>query len=136
MKEEQDSLMNSTPKGRGRAPHIFLFCALSFIAGGINGFLGTGGGIIFVYMLSAMTENEKKDTFATTLCATIPISIISAIAYGNSGNIDTSLVRALFLPSALGGMAGAFLADKIKTKYLNMCFCLLVIYSGACMVMK
>ena len=87
-------------------------------------------------MLSAMTENEKKDTFATTLCATIPISIISAIAYGNSGNIDTSLVRALFLPSALGGIAGAFLADKIKTKYLNMCFCLLVIYSGACMVMK
>ena len=134
--EKDNTHKNNILNSKKRAPHIFLFCALSFIAGGVNGFLGTGGGIIFVYMLNAMTKNEKKDTFASTLCAVIPISIVSAIAYGKSGNIDTSLIKTLFLPTALGGLAGAFLADKIKTKYFNMCFCLLTIYSGICMVIK
>lgn len=123
-------------EGKMKIKHPALFCLMSFVAGGINGFLGTGGGIIFVYMLGALTENDKKDNFATTLCATIPISIISAVAYGKSGNIDTVLAQMLFLPAAIGGALGGFLTDKIKTKYLTLCFSLLVIYSGICMVTK
>lgn len=113
-----------------------LFCLLSFVAGGVNGFLGTGGGIIFVYMLGFLTDNDKKDNFATTLCAVIPISLISVIAYAKNGNIDTSLVKTLAAPALIGGALGAFLTDKIKTKYLSLIFSALVIYSGFCMVVK
>ena len=113
-----------------------LFCVLSFVAGAINGFLGTGGGIIFVYMLSFLTNNDKKDNFATTLCATLPISIISTIAYAKNNNIDTVLIKQLFLPALLGGLLGAFLTDKLKTKYLTIAFSALVIYSGICMVVR
>ena len=115
---------------------VFLFCALSFVAGGINGFLGTGGGIIFVYMLSLLTKNDKKDNFATTLCAVIPISIISLFAYAKGENIDTGMIKMLVPSAILGGALGAFLTDKIRTKYLSICFSALVIYSGACMVMR
>ena len=38
-----------------------LFCLFSFLAGAINGFVGTGGGIIFIFTLNALTENNKKD---------------------------------------------------------------------------
>ena len=119
----------------GQIKNIFLFCLLSFIAGGVNGFLGTGGGIIFVYMLGFLTDNDKKDSFATTLCVIIPLSIVSAISYAKGGNIDTSLIKSLAVPALLGGALGAFLTDKIKTKYLSLCFSALVVYSGICMVM-
>ncbi|MBQ2809577.1 MAG: sulfite exporter TauE/SafE family protein [Clostridia bacterium] len=116
--------------------NITLFCVLSFVAGGINGFLGTGGGIILVYMLGALTENDKKDSFASTLCATIPMSIVSITEYARASAIDLSLARSLAIPAIVGGALGAFLTDKIKAKYLTLCFSLLVIYSGICMVTK
>lgn len=113
-----------------------LLGALALIAGGVNGFLGTGGGIILVYALGALTKNDKKDNFATTLCATVPMSLVSLISYANNGNIDTSLTKTLVFPAIIGGVVGALLTDKIKTKYLSILFALLVIYSGACMVAK
>lgn len=116
--------------------HIVLFCLLSLLAGGINGFLGTGGGIILVYMLGAFTDNDKKDSFATTLCAVIPMSIISLFAYSKGGNIDTDMIKMLVTPAIVGGALGALITDKIKTKYLSVAFSALVIYSGVCMVMK
>lgn len=115
---------------------MVLLGLLSLVAGGVNGFLGTGGGIILVYALGALTDNDKKDNFATTLCATIPMSLVSLISYANSGNIDTSLIKTLVFPAVIGGALGAFLTDKIRTKYLSLFFALLVIYSGICMVVK
>lgn len=111
-------------------------CAASFFAGGINGFLGTGGGIVLIYALEAFTDIDKKDNLATTLCAIIPISIVSAVAYGKSGNIDTSLIRSIAIVGVTGGCLGAFLTDKIKVEYLNLAFSALVIYSGISMVVR
>ncbi len=113
-----------------------LLAVLAFLAGGVNGFLGTGGGIILVYALGALTDNDKKDNFATTLCAIIPMSLVSTFSYANGGNIDTALLKMLVFPAVIGGALGAFLTDKLKTKYLTIFFSLLVIYSGICMVVK
>ena len=107
-----------------------LLALFSLLAGAINGFLGTGGGIVLVYALGAITDNDKKDNFAITLCAIIPMSLVSLISYGNSGNIDTSLVKTLIFPAVIGGALGALLTDKIRTKYLSLFFALLVMYSG------
>ena len=116
--------------------NLVLFCTLSFLAGGINGFLGTGGGIIFIYTLSNLTKNEQKDNFPTTLCATIPISLIALISYARNGNVDFDFAKGLIIPCALGGLLGAILVDKLKVKWLNTIFALLVIYSGTCMILR
>ena len=123
-------------KRKINASKIALLALFSLLAGAMNGFLGTGGGIVLVYALGAITDNDKKDNFATTLCATIPMSLISLISYGNSGNIDTSLIKTLIFPAVVGGALGALLTDMIRTKYLSIFFALLVIYSGACMVVR
>ena len=123
-------------KRKINASKIALLALFSLLAGAMNGFLGTGGGIVLVYALGAITDNDKKDNFATTLCATIPMSLISLISYGSSGNIDTSLIKTLIFPAVVGGALGALLTDKIRTKYLSIFFALLVIYSGACMVVR
>ncbi len=128
--------METKALSNSKITRALLFCALSFVAGAVNGFLGTGGGIILVYVLGALTENDKKDNFAATLCAIIPMSIVSLIEYGRAGAIDAEMTRMLALSAVLGGLLGALLTDKIRTKYLTLCFSLLVIYSGICMVTK
>ena len=122
----------SMPKGA-----VFhIFCALSFLAGGINGFLGTGGGILFIYTLSYLTDNDKKVNFATTLVATAIISLVTVVRYAKQDMVDFSLGGALFIPCALGGVAGALLLDRIKTEWLSVIFAILVIYSGTCMIFR
>lgn len=113
-----------------------LFCLFSFIAGAINGFVGTGGGIIFVFLLSALTRNEKKDNYASTLFAIIPISLIGIYAYFMAGSVDFSILSVMSLPALLGGLLGAFLTDKLKVKWLNLIFGGLIIYSGINMLMR
>ena len=114
----------------------FLFCLFAFIGGGLNGFLGTGGGIIFVLLLSTITKNDAKDNFATSLCATIVLSIIGVISYHKSENIDFKLISSCFVFCAVGGALGALITDKIKTRWLNIGFAILIIYSGTCMILR
>ena len=113
-----------------------IFALISFLAGGINGFLGTGGGIAFVYALSLTTDNEQKDTFATTLCATVPISAIALFGYAKEGQVDFELMGKIWLPCIVGGLLGAFLVDRLRLEWLKGIFAALVIYSGACMIFK
>jgi uncharacterized membrane protein YfcA len=107
-----------------------LFFLLSFAAGGINGFLGTGGGIVFIFMLSLLTKNDNKDNYATSLSATFIISLFGLISYTSRSMVDYSMIGQVTLPAILGGISGAFLADRLQTKYLNMIFAILIIYSG------
>ena len=116
--------------------NIGLFILLSFIAGGINGFLGTGGGIIFIYMLSFLTKNENKDNYATSLCATFIISSVGLISYLRRSCVDFSIIGEVLLPAIAGGIIGALLVDKMKVKYLNLIFALLIIYSGFNLLMR
>ena len=101
---------------------ILLFCVLSFLAGAVNGFLGTGGGIIFVLMLSIITKNDSKDNFATTLVATLVISLFGIISYEEKEQIDFGLLFKIVPFGLIGGAFGAFLTDKFKPRILNVIF--------------
>lgn len=114
---------------------ILLFCTLSFLGGAINGFVGTGGGILFVFMLGFLTKNDKRDNFATTLFAVIPLSLVGFFAYFRAGSVDFSVLKGDLLPAIFGGLLGACLTDKLKLKWLNLLFGALVIYSGVKMIL-
>ncbi len=113
-----------------------LFCVIAFLAGGINGFVGTGGGILLVFGISGVFKADKKDTFATSLCITVPISAIALFNYWRGNKISFNLLGNMWLPVLLGGIAGAFLVDKLKISWLNAIFAVLVIYAGACLIFK
>ena len=123
-------------KNGNKVLFLSLFCLVAFLGGGLNGFLGTGGGIIFVLGLSLLTKNEKKDNYVTTLIGVIPISLVGSFAYFRQGSVDFSLLKSDYLPAILGGVLGAFLVDKINVKWLNILFSGLVIYSGVMMLVR
>ena len=115
---------------------ITLLCCLSFVAGGVNGFLGTGGGIVFLFMLTRFTQIDKKDAFATTLCATVPISLLALFNYVKAGNVDFALMKEIWLPTAIGGVLGAVLVDRLRVRWLTVILASLMIYSGTCMIFR
>ena len=121
-------------KSEKKALFFLLFCLFSFLGGALNGFVGTGGGIVFIFMLSSLTKNEKKDNYITTLLAVVPISLVGSFSYFRGGSVDISVLRSAYLPAILGGLLGAFLVDKLRVRWLNLLFGILIIYSGYTML--
>ncbi|MBO5261486.1 MAG: sulfite exporter TauE/SafE family protein [Clostridia bacterium] len=113
-----------------------LFSIASFLAGGINGFVGTGGGILLVFAFSKILNIENKDAFASSLSVTVPTSAVAIYNYVKQENIDFSLLKQLWLPVLLGGILGAFLVDKLKVEWLSSIFAVLVIYAGTCLILR
>lgn len=103
----------------------------------MNGFLGTGAGIVLVYLLSYLNKGQKKtkDNFAMAVVLVLPMSAVSLYFYVKGGNVDYELIRISVLPAILGGILGAYLMDKIDKRWLSLIFAALVIYSGFRMVL-
>ena len=113
-----------------------VFSTLAFLAGGLNGFVGTGGGILLVFALGGVLGVDKKDSFATSLCITVPVSLVALFNYFKTDSIDFSLASEICLPTLLGGFVGAVLVDKLKLPWLNGIFGILIIYSGMCLILR
>ena len=124
--------MNNKPKNK------LILSSASVIAGTVNGFIGTGGGIILYFTLKFLNKDknaeEMKNILAMVVASVIPMSVISAVVYIIKGRIIYSEL-AVYLPAALmGGIAGAFLLDKLKFKVIKKLFAALIIYAGVRMI--
>ena len=108
------------------------------IAGFINGLLGSGGGIIIVFLfsLAIKEKSDVRDIFANTLCVTLPISIVSCIVYLLNKSFDFKGFIPFIVPAVAGGLVGGFLLDRISTSLLKKIFALLITISGILLVVK
>ncbi len=117
---------------------LALLVAGGVASGIINGLLGTGGGIVLVFLLGYLMKKERgyntRDVFATVIAAILPMSLVSAILYLQSGSFDTGDVMPYILPGMIGGVVGALLLDKINLVLLKKLFAVLVVYAGIKMI--
>lgn len=103
---------------------------MGFICGIINGFLGSGGGIIAVQSLQKLGV-ESKDSHATSLFVILPLSAISSAIYIISGNTSwSSDILMLAIGAAVGGTIGAIFLNKIKRNWIDWIFTVLIFVSG------
>lgn len=110
---------------------IILLGVLALAAGVVNGFLGTGGGIVLMLALTLVPANDDtaaRDRFATVIAVILPLSLVSAVAYGES--VDLSAASPYILPGILGGVLGALLLDKLSVKLIKKLFAAMVIWAG------
>lgn len=120
-------------KGSGAKGVALIAAAAGAVGGIINGYLGTGGGIVmmFAYMyLAPRCGMEEKDCFAATVLSILPMSVVSAIIYNQSENVAVSGIGRFVIPALIGGLIGAFLTDRMKTKILKYIFAAVMIWSG------
>ncbi len=118
---------------------IKVFELLLIVLGGacsgfINGMLGTGGGIVLVFLLGYLLTDKRgyspRDVFATVIATVIPMSLVSAYIYLKDGSVTFADASPYIVPGILGGVAGAYLLDKINLKLLKKLFAVMVIYAG------
>lgn len=121
---------------------LIVLSLLSIAAGFVNGLLGAGGGILFMFILARMREkngggtDSVKDDFATTIFAIFPISAVSASMYMLRGRFSFAEIPVYVIPAIAGGLCGAVLLDKIKVSVLKKIFAMVIIYSGINMLMR
>ena len=109
-----------------------VFLALSSLAAGfLNGLLGTGGGMILIFSLSRLlSPSREKEVFVLGSVGVFSFSLISALFYGAGRSLDPVRLPTFAVAGVFGGIAGAFLLDRIGVFWLRKIFALLLLYSG------
>lgn len=125
---------------RGNVKTVFYLLS-GAVSGFVNGFFGTGGGIVLLFSMYIDgkylgSKTPQKDRFAQTAVITLIFSVISVIFYLSDGRLDIGSCL-IYLPSAAaGGYLGARLLEAIDTVWLCRIFSMLIIFAGGMMLFR
>lgn len=110
---------------------LFFLALAAFLAGTLNGLLGTGGGMILLFAFAfLLRDGQAKEGFALSSIAVLSFCLVSVVFYGKGGSIDYALLPRFALPALAGGVLGAWLLRHIGTGLLRKLFALLLLWSG------
>ena len=102
----------------------------AFLAGGICGLLGSGGGIVLLMMLRRLYPDHPRSCFATCVTVTIALALTTIWQYHQKGLFDLRVSMPLIFPSLAGGILGAKLLGKMDVKWLGRLFSLICLIGG------
>jgi len=100
------------------------------IAGLLSGLFGVGGGIVIVPGLMALAKMERRLAHGTSLAATLPIALASAITFAASGKVDWPFVLALSIGSIAGAVLGTQLLQVIDKRLLVIVFVVTILFTA------
>ncbi len=102
--------------------------AVGLAAGMASGLLGIGGGVLFVPGLVLFADLSVLEAAATSLVAVVMVAVVGAYRQREYGNLrlrDGLLIGVL---SPLGVLAGAFLANTVPERALELGFAAVQLY--------
>lgn len=120
--------------GKRELPLLYLPAA-AFLAGGVNGLLGTGGGMVLALALRAAYPKGRREAMALSTACALFFSVLSIFLYTISGHFEGVEVLSSVLPAFLGGALGALLLGRLRLPYLDILLSLLLLYSGLSLVL-
>lgn len=103
---------------------------LGSIIGFVNGFLGSGGGMIAVPMLEKVKKLETKKAHATAIAVMFPFSLISGVVYIFNFELDLLTLAIMTASATLGGVLGCFALKKMPGKAVRAIFAVLMAFAG------
>lgn len=101
------------------------------LCGLLNGFFGSGGGVIAVPVLEREQRNQNPDipaaeivrhAHADSVALILVLSITAAVSYMFSGGMDFSAAWKYIPFGASGAIAGAFFLRRIRASWLQRLF--------------
>ena len=106
---------------------------LGFLAGGLSGFFGIGGGFLIVPGLMLATSMPILNAVGSSLLAVGAFGITTAINYALSGWVDWLLAGVFVAGGIVGGLGGVKLAHDLAPRrgLLNAVFASLIFVVAA-----
>lgn len=102
--------------------------------GFVNGFFGSGGGVVAVYVLKKVFKLEDKKAHATALSIILPLSCASLLVY-KGAKADFYLVLLCAIGGALGSILGAKFLNRMPKRWLKVAFGAVMVLSGVRMIL-
>ena len=100
-------------------------------AGLLNGFFGTGGGMVLVITLShLLPKDRRKEAFVYSSVGVFGFCLVSLFLYNARGLLPNAALSNYALAALVGGAVGAFLFGRLGTRLLRKIFAVLLLYSG------
>lgn len=110
---------------------IFTKYALSgILAGSLTGFLGAGGGIVLVPLLSWWIKLKSPSAFATSVFIIFPVCAVSAFMYFIYGRLHIQLAMPYLIGGVVGGIICGRLFQRLPVIWLRRLFALVLILGG------
>lgn len=107
-----------------------LYAAAGALAGLLCGFLGAGGGLLLVPILSGPCRLSPRRALATSVSIMLPLCVLSLIPYLRAGALEFSTA----LPYLLGGFLGGLICDRcvkhLPEVWLRRIFTVLLCWGG------
>ncbi len=115
---------------------IFFSIIIGLLVGFANGFMGAGGGMLLVPLLTILFKMDTKLTHTTAVFVILPICLISGITYIVKGVVDYKILLPVAIGTCAGGIIGTFALKKISAEWLSYIFYGVMIFSGIWMLIK
>lgn len=117
------------------ASEVLLLVVVGFVAGGFAGTMGVGGGIIMVPATISVLEVGQRTAQGTSLAVIVVTAAVATIVAARKGLLDAALARRVAPGSAIGAIAGAWLATEVvDEQVLRRLFGVLVLLTAARML--
>ena len=116
-------------EGIARGAGIFASACACGIA---SGMFGIGGGVLLVPLLGLLFSFSQHRAQGTSLIALIPpTGILALLSYSKEGYVSWKTGLLLIPGVFLGGVAGGFLAKKIRPERMRQIFAGMLFVLGA-----
>jgi len=109
---------------------------VGFLAGGVAGLMGVGGGILFVPALTIFLDQNQLHAEATSLLAIIPVALVGAWRQYGYGNVRLEDALVIGLLSPAGVLVGAIVANNVSERALELGFAALLVFVAAQLVRR
>lgn len=113
---------------------MFKKILIGLIAGIINGFFATGGGMILVPAFVFLLGMDSKEARGTSIFCILPMVITSSFFYYQSNYIDWKISVLCAIGGTIGGYIGAKMLKKLPEKFLKITFALFLFYISYTMI--
>lgn len=108
----------------------WLIVILGAAIGFVNGFLGGGGGIIAVVVLTYLFMLPQKNAHATALLTILPVTVVSAVVYLINGSVEWLPALYATIGVVAGGALGALILKKLSNNTVKLVFGIILVLAG------
>ena len=109
---------------------ILILLGVGLGIGFINGFLGAGGGILLVPVLTAIIKEPTKVAHATAVVIILPLCIASGLVYLLKGLYSFEIGWKILIGTIAGGVLGTFLLKKLTNNWISLVFAVVMVVAG------